>query len=79
LQIGRKAEIMAIEGYVEYRSREFCKDVKCPVQLVLNSQKQGSEEYEKTRKICSADCKHTTWEFHHWLIDKGYIIVRPEK
>ena len=70
---------MTIEGYEEYKSREFCKDVKCPVQLVLNSQKQGSEEYEKTRKTCRTDCKHTTWEFHHWLIDKGYIIVRPEK
>jgi hypothetical protein len=21
---------------------------------------------------------HTTWEFHHWLIEKGYLIIRPE-
>jgi hypothetical protein len=69
---------MTIRGHVEYKSREFCNAVKCPLQLVLNSQKQGSEEYEKTRKMCRTDCKYTTWEFHHWLIDKGYIIVRPE-
>jgi hypothetical protein len=48
------------------------------VQLILNSQKEGSEENEMTRRTCRTDCKHTTWEFHHWLIDKGYIIVRPE-
>jgi hypothetical protein len=70
---------MPIEGYVEYKKREFCNDVKCPVQLELNAQKPGSEEYEKIRQKCRTDCKHTTWEFHHWLIDKGYLIVRPEK
>ena len=74
-----KGEVVAIEGYVEYKSREFCKDVKCPVQLELNSKKLGSEEYDKIRKICRTGCKHTTWEFHHWLIDKGYLIIRPEK
>ncbi len=70
---------MTIEGYVEYKKREFCNDVKCPVQLELNAQKSGSEEYEKIRQACRTNCKHTTWEFHHWLIDKGYLIVRPEK
>ncbi len=70
---------MPIKGYVGYKSREFCKDVKCPVQLELNSKKPGSEEYEKIRQTCRTNCEHTTWEFHHWLIDKGYLIVRPEK
>ena len=42
---------MTIKGHVEYKSREFCKDVKCPVQLILNSQKQGSEEYERQEKF----------------------------
>jgi len=70
---------MSIEGYVEYKKRKFCNDVKCPVQLKLNFQKEGSPQYEKTRQTCKTDCKHTTWEFHHWLIEKGYIIIRPEK
>ena len=70
---------MPIEGYVEYKKREFCNDVRCPVQLELNARKPGSEEYEKTRQTCVRDCKHTTWEFHHWLIDKGYLIVRAKK
>ena len=68
---------MTIEGYVEYQRREFCKDVKCPVQLELNAQEPGSE-YERIRQTCRTDCRYTTWQFHHWLIDKGYLIVRPE-
>ena len=70
---------MAIEGYIEYQRREFCKDVKCPMQLELNVQEPGSKEYERIRQTCRTDCRYTTWQFHHWLIDKGYLIVRPEK
>ena len=70
---------MPIEGYVDYKRREFCKEVKCPVQMELDAQKEGSDEYEKIRKICKVDCRYTTYQFHHWLIDKGYLIVRPEK
>lgn len=70
---------MSIPGYVDYKRREFCKDVKCPVQLELETKKEGSEEYEKIRNICKNACKYTTYQFHHWLINKGYLIVRPEK
>jgi hypothetical protein len=69
---------MPIPGYVEYKRREFCNDVACPVQLKLNSGKEGSPEYEKTRDICKTDCKHTARDFHYWLIDKGYLIVRKK-
>jgi hypothetical protein len=70
---------MTIKGHVEYKRREFCKDVKCSVQLELDAQKEGSEEYEKIRLTCKTNCRYTTYQFHHWLIDKGYLIVRPEK
>jgi hypothetical protein len=66
---------MIPEGYVEYKRRVFCEDVKCPIQLELNAQIEGSREYEKTRKKCSISCLYTTWQFHHWLIEKGYIII----
>lgn len=69
---------MQINGYEEYKKREFCRDVNCPVQLKLNALKEGSEEYERARSVCKKDCKFTTWQFHHWLIDNGYLIVRPE-
>jgi hypothetical protein len=70
---------VAIKGFVEYKSREFCKDVRCPVQLLLDTEEEGSEGYERVREICKVGCLHTTREFHYWLIDKGYLIVRPER
>ncbi|MDP6624979.1 MAG: hypothetical protein QGG87_00785 [Nitrospinota bacterium] len=69
---------MSIEGYVDYKRREYCNDIKCTVQLDLNARDEGSEEYEKIRSICKNDCKCTTYQFHHWLIEKGYLIIRPE-
>jgi hypothetical protein len=69
---------MSIKGYADYKRREFCKDVKCPVQLELDVQKEGSFEYEKIRQTCKTNCRYTTYQFHHWLMEKGYLIVRPE-
>ncbi len=68
---------MSTEEFVEYKRREFCKSVKCSVQLELNQQKENTEEYERVRQSCRANCRYTTWQFHHWLIDNGYIIIRP--
>ena len=69
---------MSIEGYIDYQRREYCKDVKCPIQLDLDDQVAGSTEYNNIRHICKTDCKHTTYEFHHWLIDKGYLLLRSK-
>ncbi|HJO47501.1 MAG TPA: hypothetical protein QF625_01035 [Candidatus Scalindua sp.] len=68
---------MSIDGYIDYKRREYCKDIKCPVQLDLDAQEEGSEEYERIRAICKNECIHTTYEFHHWLINKGYLVIRP--
>jgi hypothetical protein len=48
------------------------------MQLELDTQELDSEGYERVRQTCRTDCKHTTWEFHHRLIGKGYLLVRPE-
>ena len=74
-----EGKVMSIKGYIDYQRREFCKDVNCPVQLDLDTQEQESEGYEKIRQICKMDCRYTTYQFHHWLIDKGYLLVRPEE
>jgi len=66
---------MTVEGFREYQRREFCNDVKCPVQMELNRQTEKSEAYEQIRRTCSTACVFTTWQFHHWLIEKGYIII----
>ena len=69
---------MPISGYVDYRRREYCKDIRCPVQLELESKEEGSEEYAAVRAKCKATCIHTTYEFHHWLTEHGYLVVKPE-
>jgi len=68
-----------MDGYINYKRREFCKDISCPVQLDLEAQEEGSEAYEKTRDICKDNCRYTTYQFHHWLINRGYLIVRPNR
>jgi hypothetical protein len=69
---------MSFESYVDYKRREYCKDVQCPVQLQLDALEVGTGEYMRIRETCVNACVHTTYEFHHWLIDHGYVIVRPE-
>ncbi len=71
--------IVPIEGFAEYKRREYCNDIQCPVQVIMNRKSQDSGEYNELRKICQENCLHTTYEFHHWLIEKGYLLVRPEK
>ncbi|MCK4433413.1 MAG: hypothetical protein KAV48_05710 [Methanomicrobia archaeon] len=70
---------MSLEDFEEYTKRSFCNDIKCPVQIELNMQEPGSLQYEEIRKKCRDACLHTTWEFHHWLIEKGFIIVRQTR
>ena len=67
---------MSLDGFTEYKRREFCNDVKCPVQMQLNGLKDKLDDYERVRLTCSTACKYTTWQFHHWLIEKGYLILR---
>jgi hypothetical protein len=69
---------MPIPGYTDYQRREFCRDVQCPVQLELNTKEPESEEYEEIRRICREECRYTTYQFHRWLMERGYWIVRPE-
>jgi hypothetical protein len=69
---------MSIPGFSSYKRREFCRDISCPIQLELDKLAEGSSEYNRVREICQNACKHTAYEFHHWLINKGYLIVKPE-
>ena len=67
-----------MEGYVDYQRREYCKAIQCEVQIELEAQESGSEQYEAVRNRCKTACIHTTYEFHHWLIEQGYLLVKPE-
>ncbi|MCX5759758.1 MAG: hypothetical protein NTU83_14890 [Candidatus Hydrogenedentes bacterium] len=69
---------MSLPGYSDYQRREYCKDVQCPIQILLDRQDPNSSGYDDVRHICIHHCIHTTYEFHHWLIEKGYLVVRPD-
>ena len=69
---------MGIPGFADYKRREYCNDVECPIQLILNQQEEGSEQYDKIRGICKSKCISTTYQFHHWLIEKGFLVVKPD-
>jgi hypothetical protein len=68
--------IMIPQGYAVYKQREFCKNVQSPAQLDLNPQTEGTPAYKQTRQKSSIACLYTTWQFHHWLIEKGYLILK---
>ena len=68
---------MSIEGHVDYKRREFCNAVSCPVQMILNKESEGSIKYEEVRAVCKNNCIKSTYEFHHWLIENGFIVVKP--
>jgi hypothetical protein len=70
--------IVPIKGFIEYKRREYCNDIQCPVQVMMNEKEQDSMDYNGLREICQKKCLHTTYEFHHWLIEKGYLLVKPE-
>ncbi len=67
---------MPIPGHVDYQRREYCKDIGCPVQLELGKYESGTPDCERVRAWCKQSCIHTTYEFHHWLIQHGYEVVR---
>jgi hypothetical protein len=69
---------MIPKGFTEYQRRSYCKDIVCPIQVELDSLDESAASYERLRQICRTDCLHTTWEFHHWLIQNGYLVIRPD-
>ncbi len=67
-----------MDGYIEYQRREYCHDIQCPVQALMDKQVPDSPESQAVRAICINHCIHTTYEFHHWLIKMGYLVIRPQ-
>lgn len=65
-------------GFVDYKRREYCKGIKCRVQELMDKKPEGSQEYEALRGICKEECLHTAYEFHHWLDDNGFLVVKPK-
>ena len=66
---------MTIENFIELR--DFCRDMKCPVVLNLDSLEKASKEYnELIRKNCH-ECFYNAWQYHNWLQKKRCKILIP--
>ena len=50
----------------EYKSREYCRDTECTVQMIRDA---GGTPFSNC-KNCEA------YQFHQWLQDNGYKIVK---
>jgi len=66
-------------GFTEYKRREFCRDVRCPVQALLDGEKEGTGKYGEIRAVCGSACIRSAHEFHRWLTGKGFLILKPTK
>ncbi len=63
---------MSLEGFKAYNRRKFCNDIKSTAQT-----KRACSE--RIRQTCGTHYKHITWQFHRWLIEKGYLNLQTKK
>lgn len=57
----------------EYKSREFCRDIKCSVQKNID---RGVLTKDQLRRVCRKCKAH---EFHKWLKENNYSIIQKEE
>lgn len=57
----------------KYKSREYCKAIKCDVQEDINEMPWKKQLYKVYCERCSA------YKFHHWLQENGYEIVKRKQ
>ena len=60
---------------IEYKSREYCKDVGCEIQKVIDKN-DNSMELGFAKGFCKYDC--SAYKFHQWLQENGYKILKEE-
>jgi hypothetical protein len=57
---------------MEYKSRQFCKDIECGIQIRLDN---GPDD--EVSRICKEYCKGCMAnKFHKYLKENGYKIVK---
>ncbi len=62
----------------DYKKREFCNNIKCPVQVELNKHIENSAEYNAIRGLCSSNCLQSADNFLIWLKNNQYNIVNAK-
>ncbi|HVP24934.1 MAG TPA: hypothetical protein VMS81_03040, partial [Methanomicrobiales archaeon] len=43
----QESVMQPMDGHIEYKRREYCQDIQCPIQLLLNKEVEKSPEYEE--------------------------------
>ena len=51
----------------EYEKFEYCKSVGC-----------NEWRKSKNKRLCDTECSFTAYDFHDWLINNGFKIVKDE-
>lgn len=67
----------SIQGFIDYQRREFCHAIHCPIQTLLDEEEPSTAHYETIKQVCKSDCLHSCHEFHAWLNDQGFLVVKP--
>ena len=63
------------DAITPYKKREFCNNIKCPIQLELNKHMENSAEYNAIRGVCSSNCLQSADNFLIWLKNNKYNII----
>ena len=50
----------------EYEKYEYCKDIDCPC-------------IEYTKECCISGCDYTAKDFHEWLKENNFKIVKEDR
>jgi len=54
----------------KYQKYEYCKDVNCPCYI------RGTKDLQVLPNCIASDCVMTAKDFHHWLKENGFEIIK---
>jgi hypothetical protein len=63
----------------EYQSREFCKDVKCPMQRELDNEARDETAQAAIKSVCRNGCVYFSDDLMRWLGEHGYTTSQEVK
>lgn len=59
---------------VEYSSREYCRDIECGMQKLIDNDTESGKLFAKS--FCRKECE--AHKFHKWLQEHDYKIVKSK-
>ena len=74
------------DAITPYKKREFCNNIKCPIQLELNKHMENiinennpdpENHIEKLETL--AKFENTAWKFHRAISQQGFAIMKTRQ